>query len=81
MPLGDGTFKASSSRNNVKVAIFTVTGQLADMRDVPVADPNDNIQEAGSTGTIFHYQKTGKVLIYVFYFNDKAIVTQGKFIY
>ena len=81
MPLGDGTFKASSSRNNVKVAIFTVTGQLADMRDVPVADPNDNIKEAGSAGTIFHYQKSGKVYIYVFYFNDKAIVTQGKFIY
>lgn len=38
-------------------------------------------KEAGSAGTIFNYQKSGKVYIYVFYFNDKAIVTQGKFIY
>jgi len=81
MPLGNGTFKASTCRNNVRVAVFTPSGQLTEIRDVPVADPNDNIKEAGSAGTIFNYQKSGKVYIYVFYFNDKAIVTQGKFIY
>ncbi|HKL95920.1 MAG TPA: hypothetical protein VJ856_01435, partial [Paludibacteraceae bacterium] len=81
MPLGNGTYKASTSRNNVKVAIFTASGQLIAMRNLPTADPNDNIKEAGSAGTIFNYQKSGKVYIYVFYFNDKAIVTQGKFIY
>jgi len=81
MPLGSGTYKASSSRNNVKVAIFTPAGQLVEMRDVPVADPNDNIKEEGSAGAVFNFSRLGKVLIYVFYFNDKEIVIQGKFIY
>jgi len=81
MPLGNGAFKASTSRNNVKVALFDPSGRLITMRDVPVADPNDDIKDEGSMGTIFHFNKVGKVFIYVFYCNDKNIVTQGKFIY
>lgn len=45
--LGNGFFKATTCRNNVKIAIFDTAGRLITMQDVPVVDPNDDIRELG----------------------------------
>ncbi len=80
-PLGGGSFKASTSRNGVSVAIFDTAGRLITLRKIPLVDPNDQICDAGAAGIVFRLQKTGKALIYTFYYNDKEVITQGKFIY
>lgn len=79
--IGEGVFKASTRRNNVSVAIFDTAGRLLTKRDVPLIDPNDDICDAGAAGIIIRLQRTGKTLIYVFYFNNEKRVSQGKFIY
>ena len=79
--IGNGTFKASTIRNNVKVAIFDTAGRLINMKDVPLVDPNDEICNASAAGALFNFDRSGKVFIYVFYYNQKAIITQGKFMY
>jgi hypothetical protein len=78
--VGDGLFKASTRRNNVAIAIFDTAGRLLTKLDVPLVDPNDDICDAGAAGRIIRMQRTGKTLIYVFYYNKK-IVSRGKFIY
>lgn len=79
--IGEGVFKASTRRNNVSVAIFDTAGRLLTKRDVPLVDPNDDICDAGAAGVVIRLQRTGKTLIYVFYFNNKRNISHGKFIY
>ncbi|MGN0187728.1 MAG: hypothetical protein ACI392_08320 [Paludibacteraceae bacterium] len=79
--LGGGAFKASTSRNGVSIGLFDTAGRLITLREVPLVDPNDNICEPGAAGVIFQLQRTGKVLIYAFYYNGKKVIAQGKFIY
>ncbi len=79
--LGGDLFKASTRRNNVSVAIYDTAGRLITKHDVPLIDPNDDICDAGAAGTIIRIQRTGKTLIYVFYYNDEKRVSQGKFAY
>ncbi len=74
-------FKASTRRNNVSIAIFDTAGRMLTKRDVPLIDPNDDICEADAAGAIIHIHRTGKTLIYVFYFNNEKHVAHGKFIY
>ena len=79
--LGGGAFKASTSRNGVSVGLFDTAGRLIALREVPLVDPNDNICEPGAAGVVFQLQRTGKVLIYAFYYNGKKVISQGKFMY
>ncbi len=79
--LGNGFFKATTCRNNVKIAIFDTAGRLITMQDVPVVDPNDDIRDSGAAGVTFHFERKGRIFIYVFYYGTKKVITSEKFIY
>lgn len=80
-PIGGGAFKAGTNRNNVSVTIYDMAGHPVAYHDLPLTNPNDDICDVSAAGFIFHLRKEGKVLIYVFYYNHKKIVTSGKFLY
>ncbi len=79
VPLGNGAFKASSLRQNVKVHIVDHTGLLRRIEDVEVIDPNEKITEAHVSGTILQFDRHTQILIYVFVHEGK-IISSGKFI-
>lgn len=65
----------------MKIAIFDTAGRLITMQDVPVVDPNDDIRDSGAAGVTFHFERKGRIFIYVFYYGTKKVITSEKFIY
>lgn len=79
MPMGDGTYKASSVRQNVKVFVYNVGGLIVTSADVATIDANEKINEPHDSGTLLHFERGSGVLIYVFA-QDGEIIDSGKFI-
>ncbi|MDO4190720.1 MAG: hypothetical protein Q4D14_03400, partial [Bacteroidales bacterium] len=78
--LGNGIWRASTTKNNVVIRVFSATGALIFSRNVPVADPNENIHQPDATGVNFKVGKEGKVYIYGFFYEKKRLKT-GKIAY
>ena len=78
---GNGSFKASTRRNNVSVLIFEPSGRLIERRSLPLVDPNVNICESSADGEIFTYEKRGQVYLYVFIYDKGKVIDSGKFLY
>lgn len=78
--LGNGTWRASTTRNNVEVRVYSATGAILWSSMVPVADPNENIHQPDATGVDFKAAKEGKVYIYAFFYEKRRLLT-GKIAY
>ena len=76
----DGTFKFSSSRNNVTIFIYDTAGRLIYKAGVPVSDPNSTICDS-ENGAMFRATKKGQVYVFSFVYNLKQKITSGKFLY
>lgn len=73
--LGNGTWRASTTRNNVVIRIYTATGVLIKDSSVPVAGPNEDIHQPDATGVDFHTEKTGSIYVYAFFYEKKRLKT------
>lgn len=78
--LGGGDFLATSTRNNVKITIFTPDGLRVMQRDVELVDANETIGYRPTTGTVLHFDHKRQIYIYVFTYNND-VVTSGKFVW
>ncbi len=79
VPLGGGTFKASTLRHNVQVRILSPTGQTLRISDVALIDPNEDITQPHTSGTLLHFEPNPQIYIYVFTHEGK-VISSGKFI-
>ena len=77
--LGEGYFKASSLRENVKVMIFTADGVRVMAENVGLVDPNDDIRLPHEGGTIIYLPNNRQIYIYAFIYDNKVIAS-GKFV-
>lgn len=78
--LGNGTWRASTTRNNVEVRVYSATGAILWSSSVPVADPNEDIHQPDATGVNFQAGKEGKIYVYGFFYEKKRLLT-GKIAY
>ena len=77
--LGDGYFKASSLRDNVKVLIFLADGTRVMEKSVGLVDPNDDIRLSHEGGTVIYLPNNRQIYIYTFVYDGK-VITSGKFV-
>ena len=77
--MGDGYFKASSLRDNVKVMIYTTDGTRVMTENVGLVDPNDDIRLPHDGGTIIYLPNNRQIYIYTFVYDNKVIAS-GKFV-
>jgi hypothetical protein len=77
--LGEGYFKASSVRENVKVMIFTADGVRVMTEKVGLVDPNDDIRLPHEGGTVIYLPNNRQIYIYAFVYDNKVIAS-GKFV-
>ncbi|MBO5346021.1 MAG: hypothetical protein J6A44_03825 [Paludibacteraceae bacterium] len=77
--MGDGHFKASSLRDNVKVMIYTTDGTRVMTENVGLVDPNDDIRLPHDGGTIIYLPNNRQIYIYTFVYDNKVIAS-GKFV-
>lgn len=77
--LGDGYFKASSLRDNVKVLIFLADGTRIMEESVGLVDPNDDIRLSHDGGTVIYLPNNRQIYIYTFVYDGK-VITSGKFV-
>ena len=77
--LGDGYFKASSLRDNVKVMIYTTDGTRVLTESVGLVDPNYDIRLSHEGGTIIYLPDNRQIYIYTFVYENKVIAS-GKFV-
>ena len=77
--LGDGYFKASSLRDNVKVLIFLADGTRVMEKSVGLVDPNDDIRLSHDGGTVIYLPNNRQIYIYTFVYDGK-VITSGKFV-
>lgn len=77
--LGDGYFKASSLRDNVKVMIYTTDGTRVMTENVGLVDPNCDIRLPHEGGTIIYLPNNRQIYIYAFIYDNKVIAS-GKFV-
>ncbi len=77
--LGEGYFKASSVRENVKVMIFTADGVRVMTENVGLVDPNDDIRLPHEGGTVIYLPNNRQIYIYAFVYDNKVIAS-GKFV-
>ena len=77
--LGDGYFKASSLRENVKLLIFQGDGTRVMVESVGLVDPNDDIRLPHEGGTVIYLPNMRQIYIYTFVYDNKVIAS-GKFV-
>ena len=77
--LGEGYFKASSLRDNVKVLIFLADGTRVMEESVGLVDPNDDIRLSHDGGTVIYLPNNRQIYIYTFVYDGK-VITSGKFV-
>ena len=77
--LGDGYFKASSLRDNVKVMIFLADGTQVMVESVGLIDPNDDIRLPHEGGTVIYLPNNRQIYIYAFVYDGK-VISSGKFV-
>ncbi|MBO5728972.1 MAG: hypothetical protein J6R43_03930 [Paludibacteraceae bacterium] len=77
--LGEGYFKASSLRDNVKVMIYTADGTPILTETVGLVDPNDDIRLPHEGGTIIYLPNNRQIYIYTFVY-DNQVIASGKFV-
>ena len=77
--LGDGYFKASSLRDNVKVMIFLADGTRVMVESVGLIDPNDDIRLPHEGGTVIYLPNNRQIYIYAFVYDGK-VISSGKFV-
>ena len=77
--LGDGYFKASSLRDNVKVMVFLADGTRVMEESVGLVDPNDDIRLSHDGGTVIYLPNNRQIYIYTFVYDGK-VITSGKFV-
>ena len=77
--LGDGYFKASSLRDNVKVMIYTTDGTRVITENVGLVDPNCDIRLPHDGGTVIYLPNNRQIYIYTFVYDNK-VVASGKFV-
>lgn len=77
--LGEGYFKASSLRDNVKVLIFLADGTRVMEESVGLVDPNDDIRLSHDGGTVIYLPNKRQIYIYTFVYDGK-VITSGKFV-
>ncbi len=77
--LGDGYFKASSLRDNVKVMIFLADGTRVMVEPVGLIDPNDDIRLPHEGGTVIYLPNNRQIYIYAFVYDGK-VISSGKFV-
>ena len=77
--LGDGYFKASSLRDNVKVMIYTADGTRIMEESVGLVDPNCDIRLPHEGGTIIYLPNNRQIYIYAFVY-DGNLISSGKFV-
>jgi hypothetical protein len=77
--LGEGYFKASSLRDNVKVMIYTADGTPILTETVGLVDPNDDIRLPHEGGTIIYLPNNRQIYIYAFVY-DNQVIASGKFV-
>jgi hypothetical protein len=77
--LGDGYFKASSLRDNVKLMIYTADGTRVMTENVGLVDPNDDIRLEHNGGTIIYLPNNRQIYIYTFVY-DNNVIASGKFV-
>ena len=77
--LGDGYFKASSLRDNVKVMVFLADGTRVMEESVGLVDPNDDIRLPHEGGTIIYLPNNRQIYIYAFVYDGK-VISSGKFV-
>ena len=77
--LGEGYFKASSLRDNVKVMIYTADGTPILTENVGLVDPNDDIRLPHEGGTIIYLPNNRQIYIYTFVY-DNQVIASGKFV-
>ena len=77
--LGDGYFKASSLRDNVKLMIYTSDGTRVLEESVELVDPNDDIRLPHDGGTVIYLPNNRQIYIYTFVYDNKVIAS-GKFV-
>ena len=77
--LGDGYFKASSLRDNVKVMIYTTDGTRVITENVGLVDPNYDIRLPHDGGTVIYLPNNRQIYIYTFVYDGK-VITSGKFV-
>lgn len=80
IPLGNGDFMASSLRSNVTVRVYQTDGLLVTSADAGLVDPNENIKQNHTGGTVLHFDRRGQTYIYAFIY-DNQVVFSGKFVY
>ncbi|MDR1592492.1 MAG: hypothetical protein LBS16_06385 [Prevotellaceae bacterium] len=80
--VGDNVWKASTSRNNVSIGIFSITGeQKMQIWSVPRTNPNESLCDPSSTGIRFVFDKRKDIYVYLFIYNGKRKILAGKFAY
>ena len=77
--LGDGYFKASSLRDNVKLMIYTSDGTRVLEESVELVDSNDDIRLPHDGGTVIYLPNNRQIYIYTFVYDNKVIAS-GKFV-
>ena len=77
--LGDGYFKASSVRSNVKVMISQANGTPIVIEEVGLVDPNNDIRLPHDGGTVIYLPNNRQIYIYTFVYDNKVIAS-GKFV-
>ncbi len=88
---GTNQFFAATTRQGMKIALYSIYGQFIGMWDVPICDPNavqwtsdfngDEIMldvDLNSTGRVITLEHTQHIYVYTFIQNDEVLVKSGK---
>jgi len=75
---GDGV-KFTSTKSNVSIMIFDLSGRVVYKSEIPVADPNYDVCDAD--GATFSSQRKGEIYLFTFIYNNKKKIkdANGKF--
>lgn len=80
LPLGDGRYRASSTREGMFILVSTIDGCLIRNEKVELVDANDNIRdERHGGGTIITIEEGHEYYIYSFVYEGK-VIKAGKFL-
>ncbi len=88
---GTNQFLAATTRQGMKIALYSIYGQFIGMWDVPICDPNA-VQwtsdyngneiildvDVNSTGKVITLDHTQNIYVYTFIQNDEVLVKSGK---